>query len=411
MREKRKRGSTLITVLAVSLIFMSLSGVILKSISSTMKSNINQKDREDLRYAAESGLEIARSYFKEGNISIDTRDDSSNMKPNVTQKEKDLDNILSNGIVDKVDIYMDIEDGKEIVKSIAKHVNGKSQEIAMVNYSKKSSNNINIFEYGIVAGEGGIEINHNGDLNGSDTSISSGKPINSEGSGSIKVGKVEPNSIGKIDFINWSKKENKIIYKIDGTFKKEKSINLFDDVPITKIKMNMNSKFNNPNWEIGKLSVNGSNKEPVDYLKNINKEPVVIIEIEGLAIQYNMTIIIVNSDELIIESLSSRDINHTAIINKGVVTIGNLNQSQGALKLNQSTIFAEKIIINENSSLHLTFQPAKTDDEEMIGILEEEETKQLNKLFEGIISNWNNEVKPGAINSPIIEIEKGTFSN
>lgn len=160
VKNRKKKGSTLVTILAVSLIFMALSGVILKSISSTMKLNTNQKEIEDLRYAAESGLELARSYFESGNMSIDTRDSSS-----ASQEEKNLDNILSTkdsgGIVDKVDIYMDTKNGKDIIKSVAKHVNGTTTELAMISYRKiASGHNTDIFDHGLVAGSGGVIINN-----------------------------------------------------------------------------------------------------------------------------------------------------------------------------------------------------------------------------------------------------------
>ncbi|MGV3024973.1 hypothetical protein ACED96_04520 [Clostridium thermobutyricum] len=73
MWKNKKDSSSMITILAVTLILVFLSGIILKFIIGTMKSNIKQKDREDLQFAAERGIELARSYFEKDNNSINTK--------------------------------------------------------------------------------------------------------------------------------------------------------------------------------------------------------------------------------------------------------------------------------------------------------------------------------------------------
>ena len=63
----------MIKILAVTLILVFLSGIILKFIMGTMKSNVKQKGREDLQFVDEGGIELARNHFEKGNNSINIK--------------------------------------------------------------------------------------------------------------------------------------------------------------------------------------------------------------------------------------------------------------------------------------------------------------------------------------------------
>ncbi|WP_080021569.1 hypothetical protein [Clostridium thermobutyricum] len=402
MKNRKKKGSTLVTVLAVSLIFMALSGVILKSISSTMKLNTNQKEIEDLRYAAESGLELARSHFESGNMSIDTRDSSL-----ASQEEKNLDNILSTkdsgGIVDKVDIYMDTKNGKDIIKSVAKHVNGTTTELAMINYRKiASGHNTDIFDHGLVAGSGGVIINNGGVLNGTASSISTGKPLVNAGTGNTQLGSIEENTIGSLSFQNWNNKKDTITLREDwnfynGNYENGQKIN------ITNVELTFSNN---------ELKVDGSSEEIKTYIKNLVKEPVVKIQIKGLKIEHEMTIYLVNANNLNINSAGSMMINNTAIICDGEISVTGAKATNGvyydgALHLSNSTIFGEKVTIDKGSSIHMAYQPSKDNG---FGLLEEDEENLLNDMLGTLLPNWSSGGQEGN-NSEKIEFIENTFNN
>lgn len=402
VKNRKKKGSTLVTVLAVSLIFMALSGVILKSISSTMKLNTNQKEIEDLRYAAESGLELSRSYFESGNMSIDTRESSS-----ASQEEKNLDNILSTkdsgGIVDKVDIYMDTKNGKDIIKSVAKHVNGTTTELAMINYRKiASGHNTDIFDHGLVAGSGGVIINNGGVLNGTTSSISTGKPLVNGGTGNTQLGSIEENTIGSLSFQNWNNKKDTITLREDwnfynGNYENGQKIN------ITNVELTFSNN---------ELKVDGSSEDVKTYIKNLAKEPVVKIQIKGLKIKHKMTIYLVNANNLNINSAGSMMINNTAIICDGEISVTGAKATNGvyydgALHLSNSTIFGEKVTIDKGSSIHMAYQPSKDNG---FGLLEEDEENLLNDMLGTLLPNWSSGGQEGN-NSEKIEFIENTFNN
>ncbi|WP_297633883.1 pilus assembly PilX N-terminal domain-containing protein [uncultured Clostridium sp.] len=383
---KKKRGSTMLTVLAIGMIFMTLSGIMLTVIMGTMKSNTNQKNREDLKYAAESGIEIARSYFKLGNTTIDTRTDI---------EEKELTKILIRDNVEKVDVFLEEENGESIVKSIAYCGNGK--ETVKVKYTKSiSGNTTNIFEHGLVSGSGGITITNGGTIDTSTSSIStpSGKVTATDGK---VTGEIKSNDIKRIEFKNWKTPEKKITYKDNGKFYIDEK-----EVPVMEVKGSMNRAFINPEWSKPNLTIVGSNKTLEEYFKDGKEESIIKVEVAGTKVGYKVDVILVNSENLEIET--SRQLTNSIIINNGKIIVG----GKGNFALNSSTILANEIAINNEGTLHVTNQPLKKDYNSH-GIIDEDEVSELNRLLSVFISNWNNSNNENEETG--IELIEGSFSN
>lgn len=426
---KKKKGSTLITVLGLSIIFMTLSGVILTAIMGTMKSNINQKETEDLRYAAEAGLEIARSYFAEGNMTIDTRNDSTS-----SIEEKNLDNVLISGIIERVDIYKDLSDGK--VKSIAKHINGKTQEVAMANYKEVSGNTGTIFDHGLVGGQGGVSIsNINGATQIGSSSIGSGGGITVPPNANIAEEDKVNGNYQNINFNSDMKSEAEIFLEVGSSsnadgFKIGK-FDFFKDENGTKVeveakilKLNMNTSFLNPpgEWKPGELKfVDESLKdiEPKEYIKTIKDKSIIVLEIAGLNASKSMRVILVNSPKLKINlGQETFTLDKTALINSGHVDIssGNiLNTATGSIHLTGSTIFGNEMSIDTATSVtcdyQMTIEEKDGDKDKGQGTINKAEETKLNELLSSIIPKWDKNNNNNGTGKPSIEFENNTFSN
>lgn len=383
---KKKSGSTLVTVLAMGIILMVLSGMILTVIMGTMKSNTNQKNREDLKYAAESGIEIARSYFKLGNTNIDTR-------TNIDEKE--LTKILIRDNVEGVDIFLEEEDGENIIKSIAYCGNKKEQ--VKVKYTESiSGNTTNIFEHGLVSGVGGITITNGGttDTSTSSISTSSGKVTATDGK---TIGEVKKNDIKIIEFKDWKAPEKKITYKENGKFYVDEN-----EVPVMEVKGSMNRVFINPEWSKPKLTIVGSDETLEEYFKDGKEESIIKVNVVGTKVGYNVDVILANSENLEIET--NRQLTNSIIINNGKLIIG----GKGSFTLNSSTILANEIVINNEGAVHITNQPLK-EDHNSYGIIDEEEASEIDKLLSVFISNWSN--SNSGNEETRIELIEGSFSN
>lgn len=427
MREKRKRGSTLITVLAVSLIFMALSGVILKSISGTMKLNINQKEREDLRYAAESGLEIARSYFKEDNkrISIDTQ--------NGTQLEKKLDDILISGIVSEVNIKSEEVDGKIIVRSTAKHINGKFEETISNKYKKviPKVEEGDIFDYGLIGGNGGIDVSVGGNSN-LDTTIA--RPSENEYNQNVN-GQVEKNpqekdsNLGNIQFSNkmgfLSNDELRLTVKGYSNFEFEvngeniKNSKLENKDRYLEIELNMHKHDSVTNTTKVDLSVNGEEDQHLtakEYImERINDKYVVVLKINLANSAIPMNIILVNAENIIITPSYGNmlDLLNVMILTTGNAYIRNVNNFGFDTKLTNSTILGKKVIFESEGNLHVVGQPSSkvNSNGEGSGILNEEEKNEINEIFKELfIGHENGNGEENNLNSSLIFEEK-SFNN
>lgn len=369
MREKRKRGSTLITVLAVSLIFMALSGVILKSISSTMKSNINQKEREDLRYAAESGLEIARSYFttSRGNdLIIDTINDIEDNK---------LIQVLRNEIIKDVRITSRIDEDRLIITSEAIHRNDIFSENikCQLKIVSESSSLNNIFDYGMVAGQGSINVEIDGSSSINSDKMAAKDEINIDnwrGDGKTGI------SMPEINFLNSKfNKEIKVmplenindkiwIKGKDGQadlgfyYEDESGKNI--NIPYSEKKIRVNEDINLESQEL---------------------EPVILLDIEGAKTR-PLKILLVNSDELNFKLEGNNvALSDYVVISKGKISL----KDKGTISLYYSTIYGSEIFISREGTIHMPDQSGGNN----AHYIEKGNYGKLNSVISKFINGWN----------------------
>ncbi|MGL4874789.1 MAG: pilus assembly PilX N-terminal domain-containing protein [Clostridium sp.] len=422
MVNKRKReGSVLVTVLAITIVFMALSAAILTAIMKTTGTNENKKVRDDLIYAAESGLEIAKSQFAKGKMTIDTR----------SGEDDKLDEVLKSNTVERVDIFMDKVNEKEVVKSIAYGKDNNGKEMVMTQYKKNEANSsiTSIFDHGIVAGKGGINLSTVGELDILESSISSGNEVIV--SGEAKVPENVPNDIKNINFKNWGNPEKTVMlekgkvtdgdgFNIGGfDFLIENKSGRYEEVRVTRVKMTLNSKHDaeKQKWVMGELKVieNGVQIEegPFDYLKRINKNPVVSIEISGINNSGHLNIIFVNSKKFEINLFEALNVTNTVFINKGDIVVQSKPvEGKGVLMLSSSTLFGEGVVVDKGASINISHQPAKDGGHEQShGILLEDEEKKLNELLGVLIVEFENNQQPGTGSSESIEMIDNTFSN
>lgn len=110
MGRRKKKGNTILLVLAIVLILTMAGGVTVSAVISTTGMNHNVKIYEDLLYAAESGVEDAYSKVKKGQIQLAVGDPDTNYNINSTFSAEGIE----------VDITVKREPNKYLVKSIAK---------------------------------------------------------------------------------------------------------------------------------------------------------------------------------------------------------------------------------------------------------------------------------------------------
>ncbi|MGL4849472.1 MAG: pilus assembly PilX N-terminal domain-containing protein [Clostridium sp.] len=436
----KKEGSTLVTVLGVTVIFMTLAVTILTSIMGTMKANNSQKVREDLKYAAESGLEIARSYLNGRNTitkgDIDTINDM--LKKTLVDTNNDG---LPDSEVGKVELVSPTIDGSGNIIDTPKDptVTGKSEkftvriraekkdetdvrEYAGVNYEKNDGNSKNIFEYGLVAGQGGIDIwkdclnnpcdikKTHGDIDYSTTTISSanGTIIHGERkpSNEAEKDKFEENKYSKIEFLNQMGRESNISMRKKETASIDKDSLFYykfyktdneEMIPVTNIKLKLAA---NGEWTTA-TGINGDNKEIKKEIETkiaSEKSPILKIEATGLG-PFSMNIVFINSDILNLDIIASLDFTNTVLITNGSVKA----TGKGSLTLSYSTLYANKIDIDKDTSITINEQSGT----EGHGISKNKE-EILNELIEMIVPNWK---QGSGVITEKMGLKEDTFSN
>ena len=447
MREKRKRGSTLITVLAVSLIFMALSGVILKSISSTMKSNINQKEREDLRYAAESGLEIARSHIEEKGVINQDVISEINLRLNKILVDTNNDS-LPDGNIGKVEVISpkfnssgNIKDGQitingEIkkynikVRAEKKDSNNIYQEIG-VNYKELESNlnSDNIFQHSIVAGNGEINIwncnksncndecenknshcihcngHTNIEYNSGSISSSQGTSINGDKKSPELDSNIKENTYQEIQFINKTKEEEIIYMVASGGFDTFKELNKVEFLDSDKkkikpifIKMDLKDSNN--------IEIDGQ-KMALDDFKNIEKNAVMLVEFidkEKVISDTPLRILMTNAKKVEMKlGNGASTLKNDIWMNKGKINI----TGEGAIHLAFATIFSSELNYSTKMSINISYPSA----DKLYGFIKNSD--KLDELIKNIIPNWNSSGNSNGNSSEsgYIRFEDKTFSN
>lgn len=422
MREKRKRGSTLITVLSVSLIFMALSGVILKSISRTMKSNINQKEREDLRYAAESGLEIARSCLKEKSTITQVEIDEINERMNKVLVDNNDDgipdgNIGSVKLISPIIIDGNITNPPTLEGSLSGAINGFTIKVRAektgnseiyenigADYTRVNGGNGSIFDYGVVSGSGGIDINAEGSVNLGATTIAGPKDKVNLPNHAIKPETQVEKDFKDFEFTNTEYKENIILGKLDknGEIDSVRYNDLSDEsdkysikgfkaydaitreqLKFSKIVLDLTNEkiyFNGDKITLGELKT--KDKETVveiDILKEILNEN----NIKELKSMMKLTNINSKIVDMKLEE-NPLDLSYHSLICKGELNA----TGNGTMTIKYGTVFANKIYISKDSSLHVTYQAAKIPDLTGHGVLTDSEEKKLNEVMNTLIPNW-----------------------
>ncbi|MEG0134277.1 MAG: hypothetical protein RR782_09160, partial [Clostridium sp.] len=175
----KKRGSSIIAVMAMSMFFMTIASIVVTSVVATLSSNDAEKGYEDLTYAAESGIEVAYSQIKLGNITAYPSNlDNRYLDPLKTEEvqsvvvEMNKDSVDNNKINLKSTAY-GYKGAEKVVKSSLKITNTSG------NTSPRAED---IFSNSLVA-ENNISIDSLGSFDMSDTEVSLGGAFTKPGSG------------------------------------------------------------------------------------------------------------------------------------------------------------------------------------------------------------------------------------
>lgn len=387
---KKKNGSTLVSILAITIVLLSLAGIILSSTIKTTQLNGGYKDEKDLEYAAESGIEIARSYFTTSNGQDGKIDTKNNLNDKKLVKE------LEKGIVKEVNVTS-IEDpndsNKIIVTSEAIHEDTFSKKVVKCKLKRGNKGIGNIFDYGAVAGQGEINIGVNGSSSANSDMAASGN-INVSNS----TGKQETISMNKLDFINSEFIPNMYIIHIRNTdkdyiwqdspkyaFYKENNNGDYENIEITDLEMNIGDNF-------VRLKTNGENNKNInldDLSKLENKMNAVIrLRING-ASPYGITILFTNTNKLELK-LNDDTLKLTSYIwlNKGSL---NMNES-GVLELTRSTLYSSDINISEKGSFKIDGESGDPENKDYNTghCIPRDKFNRLNEIIGKIIKGWNN---------------------
>ncbi|MBS6041876.1 MAG: hypothetical protein KIA08_04195 [Clostridium baratii] len=148
MVKRKKKGNTILLVLAIVLIITVASGVTVSAIINTTGMNQNVKTYEDLLYAAESGVEDAFSRVKSKVINLAVGDPDVNYNIN--------SNFVSQGI--EVNITVNRQPDKYLVKSVAKKGNKEKIVEAALKITKSYVPSTNqVFKYILCSNEVNIK--------------------------------------------------------------------------------------------------------------------------------------------------------------------------------------------------------------------------------------------------------------
>ncbi|MGL4109461.1 hypothetical protein [Clostridium sp. LP20] len=344
---KRKKGSSLLMVLAVAMMIIVLGSTLAGAVIYAMKGNALEKRDKDLVYAAESGVEKALLNVRKND---GHQEDDFNMDTDFADKKITVDVVVTKESASGevryrvVSTARDVNDGKSrIVKSIIKQ-----------GYEVTSSTG-NLLQYSICSNK--VNIYYSGSLDTPDTLINSTGVINTQNIG--------PTGTGAITNPNVSN-DNFLIPKIDGY----KSL-----TPVT-----INS--------IGDLDTLSSNATSGVKVKTYDIK-------YGFSATHTVKLYFINAPELNIENNTGLVIDKTVIICSGNINIYNpdpqllsqmnpdktfngINTSTllptttltsstlvgDAVNVYSSTFKLERPIYDEGSSLNLiydTTNPSKND--------------------------------------------------
>lgn len=351
MRKKgKKRGNTILLVLAISMILVLIGGVTVTSILNTTRLNHSSKIIDDLVYASESGLELAIGEVRGGNLVF-----NESKKINGTR----FDTILKTDVVDRVDVSSTkISDNEYELESIA--YSKRNNSIYKKAKTKIQRNNISnainpdgdIMKNGLGAGTGNIAIlgSDKADLDLSNTNINS--PNKPDFAGDEDESKYpKPGNTGDQEYNKIEIDDSKIAHK-------------------------------------DRIEVNS-----IADLKNLAKDITGDIKSEsGVGIISSPSnpvykVIIVNTKELVIKNKSPETLYKEAILTNGDIVLDGV-----ALHAIDSTIYGNKLKMANGGSLNVNGSFQYTNTFPAGQGISEADMKELDGIISNYITNWD---KPG----------------
>ncbi|MGL4874788.1 MAG: hypothetical protein ACRC30_09085 [Clostridium sp.] len=435
---KKKRGSTVLTVLAVTMVLMLLGGILLNVIMSTTKGNEDSNRRQDLKYGAEGGLEIARSYlakngYKELNDAIIETEINKNAEmlteaktpeSNVTKMEIKL-NPLKKHPTDANKLT-----GVEIVSKAKYDKNGKNNEEELkMKYKIVKGHDGNFMDHGLVGGVGGVHLENTGSLGLGSTSVSAGSggtsyPTPKPEDPANSVVKPAPeneheNFFEKLEFINpEARKDYIMLTKTFGMVADTDKINIggFDfyisddkstvkeEVLVAEVVLKIDTT-----KEIEKrITIESSNRaitgeqktKPREYLKSL-KEPIVKLSIPSLA-KPAADIYIINSKNFEIKLEDVLNLTNSIFIASGDMKVNKGKPVTGTINMHNSTFISNKLYFETGTAIFVTGQPNKVDNN-AFGFIGEKEEEALNYLLDAIIPNWGENNTGGSDENLVLE--------
>lgn len=380
MREKRKkRGNTILLVLAISMILVLTAGVTVTSILNTTRLNHSSKIIDDLVYASESGLELGIGEVRSGNLVF-----NDSKKTDGTR----FDEILKTDVVDRVDIS-------------STKISDTEYELESIAYSKRNTNVFKKVKTKIIRNNISNSINPDGDIMKNGLGVGTGNiAITGSNEAYVDLGSTNVNSPNDIDLsgnnVNSTppKKENvnKQQYnklQIDNSkieHKDKVEVSSFSQLLTEAKDITSGIKANNG---IGKIIFNG--------------------KMNGGS-SHTYTVLIINAKELVIKNVAPEMLNTTAILTNADILLDGV-----AVHAVDSTIFGNKIKIANGGSLTIngSFQHTPT-----YGAgwgISEDSMKELSNVIKQYIINWGAPSTGGGSNngsgstSSDFEFVDGTF--
>ncbi|MGL4873735.1 MAG: hypothetical protein ACRC30_03675 [Clostridium sp.] len=394
---KKRNGSSMITVLGVTLVLVFLSGIILSLTMGTMKANTNQKEVEDVQFAAESGLEIGRSHLEKIALGHTPGGPSPNYAFDTEATgtpEETLAQGIENGKITNVAIKATpLGADKILLESKATDIDGteKTVKVKLEAYEKTDND---IFDYGIVAGQGNVNIGNVGtgannigcNVSGATVEDENGNPTNSLPSNNSGNAPIEKNKFGDITFLTNKPQleEIKAIYSgqprkafaegkfYDGKTGAEITPTVIECDLAVADKMTIDGK-------VYKLSDLG-NKNNIPAGLDLNN--VVLMKIKGHGMLGHVEVLLANTKHITLEAEKiSLEIINGILLNKGTVELA----GTGSMKFVDSTIYSEDIKAGLNTSFEIIGSIKQTTS----WPISVDHFNKLNDFLAAILPGWN----------------------
>lgn len=359
---KKKKGNTLLLLLVIGMIITILGTTLAGAISYTTKSNLRDKDIEDLIFAAESGIDYAYAKLKTDGTS------------GITMKYTDggvhgvaLTSLLFNK-VNELTVEVTPEDADGTIKIIgsSKNTDSKTRKVTAT-FKKAKALTGDVFNNSLVASKDKVGVNGNGTINLGTTNINS--PADHE----IGIGGVGPDEVKKaayedLDFITQFKHVKQVnVKKIGGLegaeFRDEKG-RLIPIVNLTEYATDPTHSKPLP------ANING-----VGYIKY----------------GFGYSMYIVNTDELnIIYDGAPEQRVKNLVICKGKVNFRpEVVGGQFNLHLVHSMIFGTSVYVDQKGSITMSYMPrVKAGETLWGGELTDAQYTEVNEDLKLFIKNW-----------------------